>query len=372
MPHVRRLRKQRHCEEGGSLDIASRGRKDGRGIQMRLTVRDLMLPLRHPFTTAHGTLHSKHNLLVELHDDGLSGFGEAAPSLAYPQFTAASIAADLAGAARDLECHEFTGPEELWETLAPRLGANPFALCAVDMAAHDLWGKQQGQPVWKLWGLELTNLPVSNFTIGLDRIETMVAKLREAEGWPVYKIKLGGPDDLAVMRELRRHTNAPFRVDANTGWTVDQTLAIAPELAALGVEFIEQPLPANAWRDMARLHRECPLPLIADESCQTGADVGRCAECFSGINIKLTKAGGLTLALKMIRDARKLGLRVMAGCMIESSIAISALAQLLPLLDCVDMDGAALLANDPTSGVRVENGRANFPDGPGLGVRVPV
>ncbi len=339
---------------------------------MRLVIRDLHLPLRHPFTTAHGTLNSKHNLLVELHEDGLVGYGEAAPSLAYPHFTAQSIAVDLANAAADLECHDFNGPEDLWEMLAPRLGANPFALCAVDIAAHDLWGKQRGLPVWKLWGLDIANGPASNFTIGLDSVDQMVAKLREAEGWPVYKIKLGGPHDLAVMRELRRHTTAPFRVDANTGWTVEQTLTFAPELAALGVEFIEQPLPADAWQEMERLHRECALPLVADESCQTLADVARCASCFHGINIKLTKAGGLTPARRMITRARELGLQVMAGCMIESSVAISALAQLLPLLDCVDMDGAALLASDPTSGVRVENGRAIFPIGPGLGVTIPA
>ena len=337
---------------------------------MRLVVRDLYLPLRHPFTTAHGTLTSKHNLLVELHSDGLVGYGEAAPSLAYPQFTVQNIAADLANAAIDLEHHEFTSPEDLWKMLAPRLSANPFAQCAVDIAAHDLWGKQLGAPVWKLWGLDIANVPASNFTIGLDSMEKMSAKLREAEGWPVYKIKLGGADDLAVMRELRLHTSAPFRVDANTGWSAEQTLAFAPELAALGVEFIEQPLPANAWAEMTRIYRESALPLIADESCQTLADVDRCAGCFHGINIKLTKAGGLTPARRMITRARELGLRVMAGCMIESSVAISALAQLLPLLDAVDMDGAALLANDPTSGVRVVNGRAIFPTGPGLGVSV--
>lgn len=337
---------------------------------MHLVVRDLYLPLRHPFTTAHGTLTSKHNLFIELHDRGLVGYGEAAPSLAYPQFTAHRIAADLANAATDLERHDFAGPEDLWEMLAPRLGANPFAQCAVDIAAHDLWGKQLGAPVWKLWRLDLANTPASSFTIGLDRIEIMVAKLREAAGWPVYKIKLGGPDDLTVMRELRRQTSAPFRVDANTAWTAQQTLAFAPELAALGVEFIEQPMPATAWAEMARVYGECALPLIADESCRTLSDVDRCVGCFHGINIKLTKAGGLTPARRMITRARELGLRVMAGCMIESSVAISALAQLLPLLDAVDMDGAALLSSDPTSGVRVEYGRAVFPEGPGLGVSV--
>lgn len=333
---------------------------------MRLVVRDLFLPLRHPFTTAHGTLAAKHNLLVELHDGGLVGYGEAAPSLAYPQFTAATIAAELQRV--DLEGVRFDEPGELWKLLAPQLGS--FALCAVDIAAHDLWGKRRGQSVWRAWGLDITRGPVSNFTIGLDSLDVMVSKLREAEGWPIYKIKLGGRDDLAVMRELRRHTSAPFRVDANTGWTVEQTLAFAPELAALGVEFIEQPLPVGAWAEMEWLHRECALPIIADESVQSLADVERCAGCFSGINIKLTKAGGLTPARRMITRARELGLRVMAGCMIESSVAISALAQLLPLLDAVDMDGAALLASDPTSGVGVVNGRAIFPDGPGLGVRM--
>ncbi len=337
---------------------------------MRLVIRDLLLPLRHPFTTAHGTLTAKHNLLVELLAGGVSGYGEAAPSLAYPAHGVAAIRTAIEGARADIEAAEMTEPAALWERLAPSLGAHPFAQAAVDMAAHDLWGKLLGKPVWQLWGLSLARLPVSNFTIGLDTPERMVAKLHEAAGWPVYKIKLGGPDDLAVLRSLRRETDAPFRVDANTGWTAEQTLAFAPELSALGVEFIEQPLPVEDWAGMARVFRECPLPVIADESCQTEADVSRCAECFDGVNVKLVKCGGLTPARRVIAAARARGLRVMAGCMIESSIAISALAQLLPLLDAVDMDGAALLASDPAEGVRVEKGVAYFPDAAGLGVRL--
>jgi L-alanine-DL-glutamate epimerase-like enolase superfamily enzyme len=269
----------------------------------------------------------------------------------------------------DLAALSLQEPGELWERLFPRLQHQPFALCAIDLAAHDLWGKKLGQPVWRDWGLRLEHLPVSNFTIGLDSVEVMVGKLREAAGWPVFKIKLGGAEDLRIVRELRRHTTAPFRVDANTGWTADQAIAYAPELKELGVEFIEQPLPADDWEGMERVFRESALPVIADESCQTEPDVDRCARCFHGINLKLTKAGGLTPARRMIRRARELGLRVMAGCMIESSVAISALAQLLPLLDAVDMDGAALLADDPFDGVRMENGRAVFPEAPGLGVR---
>jgi L-Ala-D/L-Glu epimerase len=305
---------------------------------------------------------------VELEQNGIQGYGEAAPSLAYPQYGVEAIGAafrEIAPALADLALSE---PSQLWDALAPKLRHQPFALCAIDMAAHDLWGKMLGEPVWRAWGLRLERVPVSNFTIGLDSIEVMVEKLREAAGWPVFKIKLGGPNDLPVMRELRRHTSAPFRVDANTGWTADQTIAYAPELKELDVEFIEQPLPAGDWEGMARVYRESVLPIIADESCQNESDVDRCARCFHGINLKLTKAGGLTPARRMIRRARELGLQVMAGCMIESTVAISALAQLLPLLDAVDMDGAALLSDDPFDGVLVENGRAVFPNRPGLGV----
>ena len=336
---------------------------------MRLGIRDLHLPLRHPFTTSHGTLRQKHNLLVELQEGELVGYGEAAPSLAYPQYGVEAIGTALRKITPKLSDENLDTPERLWDTLSPHLRQQPFALCAIDMAAHDLWGKMLRQPVWRAWDLRLENLPVSNFTIGLDSIEVMVAKMREASRWPLFKIKLGGKEDLVTMRELRRHTTAPFRVDANTGWTADQAIAYAPELKELGVEFIEQPLPAGDWEGMARVYRESVLPVIADESCQTEADVDRCARCFHGINLKLTKAGGLTPARRMIKRARELGLSVMAGCMIESTVAISALAQLLPLLDAVDMDGAALLSGDPFEGVRVENGRAIFPDAPGLGVR---
>lgn len=332
---------------------------------MRLEIRDLPLTLRHPFTTSHGTLRAKRNVLVELEANGFTGLGEAAPSLAYPQQNADAITAALQSIAAEIADYPSQEPNTLWDRLASKLSR--FALCAVDIAAHDLWGKHLGLPVWKAWGLQLEKMPVSNMTIALDRIDVMIANLRESEGWPIFKIKLGGPDDLAAVRALRRETSAPFRVDANTGWTAEQTIAYAPELRDLGVEFIEQPLRADDWEGMKRVQQECVLPVIADESCQTEADLERCARCFHGINLKLTKAGGLTPARRMITRARELGLRVMAGCMIESSVAISALAQLLPLLDAVDMDGAALLAEDPAEGVRVEFGRAIFPDAPGIG-----
>jgi L-alanine-DL-glutamate epimerase-like enolase superfamily enzyme len=337
---------------------------------MKLQLHDLHLPMRHAFTIAHGTTTVQHNLLVELSQDGVTGYGEGASSHAYEEFTAESMRAILEAARTQIEQEHLGDPGTLWDRLFPVLGHNRFALCALDEAAHDLWGKLRCAPVWKLWGLKLDQLPLSNYTIGIDPVEKMVAKMKEFDGWPIYKIKLGTPDDLAIVRELRRHTDAVFRIDANTAWSAEQTIALAPELKRLGVEFIEQPLRAADWEGMKRVHRECVLPVFADESCLVEADVPRCAGFFHGINIKLTKAGGLTPARRMIGRARELGLRVMVGCMNESTVGISAIGQLLPLLDHVDMDGSVLIAKDVASGVYLDKGRAVFPDENGNGVQL--
>lgn len=338
---------------------------------MKLHLLDLHLTLRHPFRTAHGTLSHQHNLLVELSDDeGHVGRGEGPSSRAWPQYSVASMRAALEAARLVIEDHDFSTPEALWQVIQPWLVDEPFALCALDEAAHDLWGQRERQPVWKLWGLSLDRLPLSDYTIGLDTMERMIAKMREFDGWPVYKIKLGTADDLALVRALREHTGATFRIDANTAWSVEQTLAFAPELKALGVEFIEQPLRRDDWQGIKQVHEACALPVIADESCQTEVDIDCCAGHFSGINIKLCKAGGLTPARRMIDRARELGLKVMVGCMCESSIGISATAQLLPLLDYADLDGALLLADDVAEGVMIERGRVLFPDTPGTGARL--
>jgi len=339
-------------------------------MQLQLQLRDLHLPLRHPFTIAHGTTTVQHNLLVELIQDDVTGYGEGASADAFPEFTADSMRAALEKTRPDIEREKLDDPASLWDRLLPVLGHNRFALCALDEAAHDLWGKLRGAPVWKLWGLALRDLPLSDYTIGMDSIEKMIIKMKEFDGWPIYKIKLGTANDLDVIRELRRHTQAIFRVDANTAWTAGQAIALAPELKRLGVEFIEQPLRAADWDGMGRVYRESALPVIADESCLVEEDVPRCAGFFHGINIKLNKAGGLTPARRMIARARELGLKVMVGCMCESSIGISAIGQLLPMLDYVDMDGAVLLARDVASGVRLEQGRAIFPDENGNGVRL--
>jgi L-Ala-D/L-Glu epimerase len=337
---------------------------------MQLRLHHLRLPMRHAFTIAHGTTTVQENLLVELSQDGVVGYGEGASSHAYEQFTAESMRLALESVRGQIEREQLDDPVKLWERLLPVLGHNRFALCALDQAAHDLWGKLRGAPVWRLWGYQLQNLPLSNYTIGIDPVEKMVAKMKEFDGWPIYKIKLGTADDLAIVRELRRHTTAKFRIDANTAWTAEQTIAYAPELQRLGVEFIEQPLKADNWEGMRRVFHESVLPVMADESCLIEEHVPRCAGYFHGINIKLTKAGGLTPARRMIARARELGLRVMVGCMCESTVGISAIGQLLPALDYVDMDGAVLIAKDIATGVRLDKGRAVYPAENGNGVQL--
>jgi L-alanine-DL-glutamate epimerase-like enolase superfamily enzyme len=211
---------------------------------------------------------------------------------------------------------------------------------------------------------------MSDYTLGIDTPEKMVEKLKEMPDWPVYKIKLGTADDLGIIRELRRHTDAVFRVDANCGWTAEQTIEFAPVLKQMNVEFIEQPLPPEDIEGARRAYEKSALPLIADENCIIEQDVDRCAGRFHGINIKLVKCGGLATARRMVTRARELGLQVMAGCMTESTVGISALAQLLPLLDYVDMDGAVLLAKDIATGVRLDHGRCIYPQVNGTGAQL--
>jgi L-alanine-DL-glutamate epimerase-like enolase superfamily enzyme len=336
---------------------------------MQLHLLHFDLRLRHPFTISRGSITVQPTLIVELQDSALRGYGEATTNPYYGA-TLEKMTHALEGVRPLVETWDLQDPAQLWERLQPQLLDQPFALCALDQAAHDLWGKRRGQPVYRLWGLQTDRVPVSNYTIGIDTIDVMVAKLREFPGWPIYKIKLGTAHDVEIVRALRRHTDAVLRVDANCGWTADQTLAIAPALQALGVEFIEQPLPADRWEDMRRVRGECVLPVIADESCITEEDVDRCHGYFHGINIKLVKCGGLTPARRMIGRARQLGLKVMVGCMTESTVGISAIAQLLPLLDYVDMDGAVLLAEDIATGATVERGVCRYPDRPGCGVEL--
>ncbi len=336
---------------------------------MKLRVHTFDLPLRHTFRISREAITVQPTVIVELQAHGHSGLGEATTNTYYG-VTRESLTTAIESVRTTIEQHASDNPESLWEKLSGPLSDYPFALCAIDQAAHDLSGKLHQQPLYRLWGLDGRPRPASNFTIGIDSIEVMVAKLQEMPDWPIYKIKLGTDHDLEIVRQLREHTQAVFRVDANCGWTAEQTLRNAEELAKLNVEFIEQPLPAREWVAQREVFRHSCLPIIADESCQEEADVDSCLGFFHGINIKLVKCGGLTPARRMIDRARHLGLRVMVGCMTESTVGISAIAQLLPLLDYVDMDGAALLASDIATGAVVQQGICHYSNENGSGARL--
>ncbi len=342
-----------------------------------LRLHPLELPLRHAWTIAHGTRTQQHNLVVELHDPdtGLSGYGEAA-AIPYFGVTMEGMTALVQAHREALERLTLNTPQVLHPQARQTLGHDAvaaFVTCAIDEAAHDLWGKRQQQPVWKLWQLDRATCPPSDYTIGMAPPEEMAAKLREFPHFPIYKIKLGtgSPSaDLKLVERLRKETDATFRVDANCAWTAEEAIKLSGPLKKLGVEFIEQPLK----RELPRREHEAvfvgsELPIIADESCITESDVDACAGVFHGVNIKLMKCGGMTPGRRMIARARELNLKVMIGCMTETTVGISAIGQLLPLLDYVDMDGALLLGKDVADGVKVgPDGVAVFPDTPGNGV----
>lgn len=334
---------------------------------MELTLHAFELPLRHEFRISRGARSSQRTLIVELEFDGNRGYGEATESGFY-QVTLPGLVAAIESVRTFLQDSTPEQPARLWEELAARLGSHPFALCAVDEAVWDLHGKCRGLPLYQLWGQSLQHVPASDYTLGIDDVDVMVGKLREMPDWPIYKIKLGTSHDLQIVRELRKHTSATFRVDANCGWSLPQALELIPALAELGVEFVEQPLPQGQWQEQARLFSESKLPLIADESCQIPSDVAKCERHFHGINIKLVKCGGITPARKMIEDARSRQMSVMVGCMTESTVGISSIAQLLPSLDYVDMDGAVLLAADIATGASLDRGICRFPHEAGCGI----
>lgn len=319
---------------------------------MELVIHPVSLQLTHPFTISRGTRTRQEAMLVELQADGISGWGEVTQS-SYYQHSTESLTQSLNLARQLVSQYESRSPEEVWPE-AMRLLNNSFAVSGLDVAAHDWHARKVGLPLWQLWKLEPHSLPSSSYTIAIDSMDKMLAKLSERPDWPVYKIKLGTDRDIEIVRNIRQATKARLRVDANCAWTVEQTIDFSGGMAELGVEFIEQPLPANACFDEhLTVYQNSRLPIIADESCQVEEDVDKCYRIFHGVNVKLSKCGGLTPARRMLIRARQLGMRTMVGCMIESSIGISAAAQLLPLLDFADLDGAALLENDPATGIEI-------------------
>jgi len=337
-------------------------------VVLKLAAEAITLETRHPFIIARGGQSQYRAVWVRLTDaDGLEGWGEADPSSYYGE-TADTVLAAL----RNLEPHLPDDPFDLEQAEARFVQLAPnhrAARAALSAALHDLVGKRLGQPLWRLWGLDPARAPRSSFTIGLDTPERMRQKVAEAAPYPILKIKLGTDRDEEVLRTIRDATDKPVRVDANGGWTRERALAMLPMLREFGVELLEQPLPPDDLEGIAAVRRQGVLPVIVDESCLVAADIPRVAGVADGINIKLAKCGSLREALRMIAVARAHGMLVMVGCMIESSLGITAAAQLAPLLDAADLDGAALTANDPFVGATIDHGQICVPSEPGLGVR---
>ena len=337
---------------------------------MNLRYKKINLKFKHPFTISKGTKTHQPALLVELEHFGNKGYGEA-PAIIHYNITVDEMIEDIERKKTFIEKFAFTHPDRFWHYLHHLLPKNPFLVCALDMAGWDLYGKISGKQLHKLWNLDIDKNPLTDFTVGIDTIEKMVEKMKE-KPWPIYKIKLGTEDDVAIISELRKHTSSIFRIDANAAWQASEALDKIKIFKDLNVEFIEQPLAKDDWEGMKFLFENSPLPLIADESCVAETDVEKCHGYFHGINIKLTKCSGITPALRMISKAREMNMKVMVGCMNESSIGSSAIAQLLPLLDYVDMDGPLLLSEDVGEGVKFEYGKIIYNNGNGIGAKVPA
>jgi L-Ala-D/L-Glu epimerase / N-acetyl-D-glutamate racemase len=338
---------------------------------MKLSHEIVALRTKHPFIIARGGSSEYRVVRVTVtDDDGASGWGEAAPSKHYGE-TADTVASVMPVLAAVLEKSDGWSLEALERSLARAISFNASARAAVSAALHDLAGKRLGVPLHRMLGLDPAASPTS-FTLAIPPDEsTLRERVREAAAYPVLKIKLGSTWDERIVRVVREmEPGKVLRVDANAAWTPKHALRMIPFLQDLGVEFVEQPLPGHDVEGLRFVRERSSLPIIADESCLVSSDIPRLAGAVDGINIKLAKCGGLREALRMVATARAHDMSVMCGCMVESSLGITAAAQLAPLLDYADLDGAELVVNDPYRGAMIEGGVISLPAGAGLGVEL--
>ncbi|HUQ66306.1 MAG TPA: dipeptide epimerase, partial [Flavitalea sp.] len=295
---------------------------------MKIKYKSYNLRFKHPFTISRGTKTHQPTFIVELEHFGIKGYGEA-PAISYYDIPVEKMISDLEAKKTAVEKFSFIDPERWWHYCHHMCPKNSFLVCALDIAGWDLYGKMKRKPLYELWGLDISKMPVTDFTIGIDSIEVMVDKMKETP-WPIYKIKLGTEHDIEIITELRKHTSSVIRIDANAAWKADEALEKINVFKKLDVEMIEQPLAKDDWEGMRFLFERSPLPLFADESCVAESDVEKCHGHFHGINIKLTKCSGITPARRMITKARELNMQVMVGSMNESTVGSAAVAHLLP------------------------------------------
>ncbi len=332
---------------------------------MKLKIHEFDMKLKYPFSISRHTYYSQPNIVLEVLYNGKSGYGEATIN-PYYQITIDNLKECFLSMNIRLKHYTFESPDQLFDDFSDFLELNSFALGALNNASWDLYGKLLDKPVSALIDLPKNTTPQTSYTLGIDNKNALIKKMEDLP-WPIYKIKLGTSDDLDLVKSIRMHTDAKIRVDANCAWDYQQTVILSKELKTLDVEFIEQPLTANS-PDQNLCYNNSALPLIADESCCTESDVNKCKDHFHGINIKLLKCGGLSPALRMIKKGRDLGLKIMIGCMTESSVGISAAAQLLPYVDYADLDGPLLLADDLATGLTFEYGKLSLSGKNGFGI----
>ena len=333
---------------------------------MKVSYYPYNLKFRHPFTISKGTKTHQPTLIVELEHFGIKGYGEA-PAIAYYNIPIEKMIEDLEKKKNFVENFSFTEPDRYWHYLHHLFPQNSFLVCALDIAVWDIFGKLNKKKLYELWNGDILKNPLTDYTIGIDSIDKMLAKMKE-KPWPIYKVKVGTLDDIAIVKVLRENTDAVLRVDANAAWNLETALRLIPQLKELGVELVEQPLAKDNWEGMKILFKESELPLFADESCVFENDVEKCKAHFHGVNIKLTKCSGITPALRMIKKARELDLKIMVGCMNESTVGSAAIAHLLPFIDYADMDGPLLLKEDVATGIKYDFGKVTYSNEPGLGI----
>jgi len=343
-------------------------KKSEKRSALTLRFKPYVLHLKHVFTIAEGSRSTTPVMLTELEYDNIVGYGEASmpPYLGESHETATSFLSKV-------DLTEFKSPflmEDILAYVDQLVSGNYAAKASVDIALHDLVGKLMKQPWHKIWGLNPDRTPNTSFTIGIDKPEVVRTKVKEAAPYKILKVKLGHGNDKEMIETVRSETNKPICVDINQGWT-DRKMALEMShwLKEQGVVFIEQPMSKTSIDDNAWLTQNSPLPIIADEAFQTISDFKMVMGVYSGINIKLMKCGGLRSAYTMIKMARALGMKVMIGCMTETSCAVTAAAQLSPLVDWADLDGNLLIDNDVYEGVTISDGKIILPDRPGIGIR---
>ena len=330
---------------------------------MKLYWEPITLDLKTTFRVAHGAFDQRFNVLVYLDD----GVGEAA-AVPYYGETQEGIIAYLKSVP-DLG----DDPFDMDSVLARRPAGSRAARSAIDEALHDLWGKKLGQPLYKMFGLNPNNLPLTSFTIGMDEPEIM-AEQAQASNYPIIKVKLGSEKDEAIVASIRNSTNAKLRVDANAGWSREQALYIIPRLVEYDLEFIEQPLAVEDvegyfWLKEKLRAQKINIPVFADETAKNSHDVAKLAGAIDGVVVKTMKSEGIREALRMIHTARAHDMQIMLSCMIESSVGATAAAHLAPLCDYVDLDGPLLIKNDPYRGLKYDGAKMTLPDAPGLGLQ---